>query len=256
MRHIVFLTIVCAGLLCLLLSGCGGNRKPAARSLDPADFSRAEDGSIYYPGALQGVDVSAHQRQIDWEKVRAAGIDFALIQIGYRGYTEGSLIEDTAFVRNYEEARAAGLQVGVYFYSQAINLQEAKEEAEFVCSVLDGRTLELPVFYDWEEYKTGRTAGKAGMVLTDYADAFCKRVEAEGYRAGVYFNRSYGDSHFDLDYLENDSFWLAEPGSYQSYGRRVAFWQYTGNGTVEGIPTKVDRDLMYLAEENHNEENP
>ena len=243
-------------LACLLLTACGVFRKPTSPLLDPADFNRLEDGSITYPGAAQGIDVSSHQGEIDWEKVRADGVDFALIQIGYRGYGGGTLNEDTAFDRNYKEATAAGLQVGVYFYSQALSVEEAQEEAEFVCTILDGRALDLPVFFDWEEYKTGRTSGHAGMILTDYAKAFCERIRAEGYTPGIYFNRSYGDSHFQLDRLGEYSFWLAEPGSYQSYDHPVAFWQYTGSGTVAGISTKVDRDLMYHGKENTDEENP
>ena len=127
-----------------------------------ADSFYEENGMLRYAKSahLTGVDVSEHQEKIDWAAVRAAGVDFAILRIGYRGYTEGSLREDSWFAENYTAARAAGVQVGVYFFSQAMTLEEAREEANYTLELLGDRTLELPVFYRVE--RTGRRLG-AGL---------------------------------------------------------------------------------------------
>ena len=253
-------------LLCfaLMLTGCGllerlqekknGQAMDLPRNqTDMASFSTEEDGAVTYPGALQGIDVSAHQQEIDWQRVRAAGIDFAILQIGYRGYGEaGTLNQDARFEENYAAARAADVSVGVYFYSQATSIAEAEAEAEFVLEILDNRVLDLPVFYEWEEVQTGRTNGFANLSVGDYAAAFCEAITAGGYRAGVYFNQKYGYSIMRLEHLKDYTFWLAEYSSYQSFGYAVNIWQYTGNGRVDGIGLKVDRNLMYVGEEDVN----
>ena len=239
-------------LLCLtLLPGCGGQAEEPGLDLplntNPVEsYTLQDDGGVSYPGALQGVDVSAHQGQIDWARVKAAGVDFAVLQIGYRGYTEGGLVRDSRFEENYQNAREAGVRLGVYFYSQATSEAEAEAEADFVLACLDGRALQLPVFFDWEEVKTGRTRGYAGSAVTDYALAFCGKLNSAGYLSGVYFSQSYGYSHLQLERLKEHSFWLAEYRSYQSFYYEVAIWQYACDGHVDGIDTVVDRDLLYV----------
>ena len=238
----------------LLLTGCAfrreQNRVPdiPRSSLKAGDFTRDEKGRAAYPGALLGVDVSSHQQEIDWERVKADGVDFAIIRIGFRGNTEGGLNLDSAFTRNYVEARRAGLQAGVYFYSQAISEAEAEEEAAYVLGLLDGIPLELPVWFDWEEAANGRTSGKATSAVSDWAKAFCAAIEAGGYRAGVYFNQRYGYSIMHLERLTDYSFWIAEYDDWQSFAYRTEFWQFTGSGRVDGIKTVVDLDLMYAPE--------
>lgn len=180
-----------------------------------ADSFYEENGMLRYAKSahLTGVDVSEHQEKIDWAAVRAAGVDFAILRIGYRGYTEGSLREDSWFAENYTAARAAGVQLGVYFFSQATTLEEAREEADYTLELLDGRTLELPVFYDWETVAgSTRIPSPDGLPLTQCAAAFCQTVEAAGYTAGVYFNQTYGYTYFDLGYLQDYVLWLAEYG--------------------------------------------
>ena len=246
-------------LTVLLLTGClsRGSSETNRRQLPQVPenrtraeaFSTAQDGSVTYPGALQGIDVSSHQGEIDWQRVKAAGIDFAILQIGYRGYSAGKLNKDSRFETNLAEARAAGVRVGVYFYSQACSEEEALEEADFVLQELDGRSLDLPVFYDWEEVTDGRTVGMATSAVGDYALAFCRRITAGGEKAGVYFNQKYGYDIMHLEALTDYMFWLAEYRSYQSFDSAVAIWQYTGQGHVDGIDIQVDRDLMYGPEE-------
>lgn len=213
------------------------------------DFTSLENGWVSYPGALQGVDVSEFQGEVDWQRVKAAGVDFAILRVGYRGNSVGSLQADACFERYYHEAREAGLQLGVYFYAQAISEEEALEEAAYVLELLQDRPLELPVFYDWEEAPTGRTGGKANSAVGDWTLAFCKAIEAGGYRAGAYFNQQYGYSIMHLESLTDYVFWIAEYSAYQSFSFQTAFWQYTGQGHVDGIDIQVDLDLMYPEEE-------
>lgn len=246
-----FLALLLA--MTLFLTGCVHEREAPLPEIplndrEMGDFTTDEKGWVHYPGALNGVDVSDHQEEIDWARVKADGIDFAILRLGYRGYTEGNLRLDERFEENYRGAKEAGLLVGVYFYSQAISQEEAWEEAEFVLEVLGNRELDLPVFYDWEEVATGRTGGYATSAVGDYALDFCRAVTEGGYLAGNYFNQRYGYSIMHLESMTEYPFWLAEYSSYQSFGFQVAFWQYTGQGTVDGIQTQVDLDLYYQPE--------
>ena len=240
-------------LLALCLSACSvpeeETRPTAPRNTRPEEsFTLDAKGRPTYPGAVLGVDVSSHQQEIDWARVKADGVDFAILRVGFRGNTEGGLNVDSAFARNYVEARQAGLQVGVYFYSQAVSRAEAEEEAAWVLKMLDGVPLDLPVFFDWEEVAKGRTGGKATSDVSDWAAAFCEAIEAGGYKAGAYFNQRYGYSIMRLERLTAYSFWIAEYSSWQSFGYRTDFWQFTGSGHVDGIKTVVDLDLMYAPE--------
>jgi GH25 family lysozyme M1 (1,4-beta-N-acetylmuramidase) len=144
--------------LVLLLTGCSQDQASAPADPVPVNTYAAEDfvqagGFLTYAGdgpSYIGVDVSSYQGQIDWEAVRAAGVEFAIIRVGYRGYTEGELYEDTCFRQNMEDALAAGLEVGAYFFSQAVTEDEAREEAAFVLELLEGYDLAYPVVFDWE----------------------------------------------------------------------------------------------------------
>lgn len=241
-------------LFSILLTGCAWRRTQnqipqiPRNSLEAKDFTEDGKGRAAYPGALLGVDVSSHQQEIDWARVKADGVDFAILRVGFRGNTEGGLNVDSSFARNYVDARKAGLLVGVYFYSQAISTAEAEEEAAFVLKMLDGVPLDLPVFFDWEEVAKGRTGGHATSAVGDWAVTFCKAIEAGGYKAGAYFNQRYGYSIMRLEHLTDYAFWIAEYSSYQSFGYQTAFWQFTGSGRVDGIETVVDLDLMYPSE--------
>ena len=185
----------------------------ARNSYDAAGFYK-EDGFLRYGdgtlGSEVGVDISSHQQSVDWEAVKSAGVDFAILRAGYRGYTEGAIQEDETFLTNLAAAKAAGLKVGVYFFSQALDKAEAVEEAEFVLNLLDGAELDYPIFFDWEDIEAeARTDGMDSVTLTACAVAFCKRVELNGYRAGVYFNQRFGFEEFDLRDLQDYELWLA-----------------------------------------------
>ena len=224
---------------------------------DPEDLSPYQEEDFYQqdgfthcntsPVSLVGIDVSSHQGPIDWQAVADAGVDFAIIRVGYRGYTTGGLNEDERYYTNMEGALAAGLDVGVYFYSQAISTAEAREEAQFVLDRLGGYEITYPVIFDWEQGdQEERTDHVDNETLTNCAIAFCDTIETYGYRAGCYFNQSFGYDRFDLRELEDYDFWLAEYNTHQSFLYDVELWQYTNMGSVPGIDTTVDLNLCYV----------
>ena len=218
---------------------------------DPQGFVRGENGRITYERegkkARFGVDVSHHQEEIDWQAAAADGVEFAMLRLGYRGYETGRLNQDRFFERNYEEARKAGIQVGVYFFSQAVNPGEAAQEAEFVLDVLKGRPLDYPVVFDWETIhhsKDPRTLYVNEEEMTDLAKAFVERIRKDGtYEPMLYFNPLMGYLGYDLGKLEDVDYWLArydnDPDFYYDY----ALWQYSHTGQVDGIQGDVDLNL-------------
>ena len=196
-----------------------------------------------------GLDVSEYQEDIDWETVHAAGFDFAFVRIGYRGYSVGEIFADDWARENLEGARAAGLDVGVYFYSQAISPEEAAEEARWCLNFLAGESLDLPVVYDWEWVgPEARTGGMDKASLTECAQIFCTAIEAAGYQPMIYFNSHVGRDLLDLEALSQYPFWLAQYKEQMNYPHQVDFWQYTETGTVPGIEGDVDIDLMFIYE--------
>ena len=219
-------------------------------SYDPAGFYE-EGGFKRYKSedtlASVGVDVSSHQQEIDWELVAANGVEFAMIRVGYRGYTEGEIQPDDYFVQNIEGARAAGLDVGVYFFSQALDEQEAIDEANYVLERIKPYSLSYPVIFDWEDIEAdARTDGMDSVQLTKNAIAFCDTIEQAGYRAGVYFNQRFGYEEFDLESLQDYVFWLAEYNDTPSFSFHFQIWQYCNDGRVDGIKTDVDLNLAFL----------
>ena len=219
-------------------------------SYDPAGFYE-EGGFKRYKSedtlASVGVDVSSHQQEIDWELVAANGVEFAMIRVGYRGYTEGEIQPDDYFVQNIEGARAAGLDVGVYFFSQALDEQEAIDEANYVLEQIKDYPLSYPVIFDWEDIEAdARTDGMDSVQLTKNAIAFCDTIKQAGYRAGVYFNQRFGYEEFDLESLQDYVFWLAEYNDTPSFSFHFQIWQYCNDGRVDGIQTDVDLNLAFL----------
>ncbi len=202
--------------------------------------------------ALRGIDVSFHQKKIDWQKVKKAGYDVAIIQVGRRGYTKGGLSADECFEEYIKGALDAGMRVGVYFFSQAINVQEAIEEAEMTLELIEPYRdrLSMPVYYDWEkiyEYDTTpRTAGLDSTVLSDCAVAYCETIRAAGYEPGIYFSRHTGYFGFDFTRLEGVSKWFALPDAkFPSFYYEVDAWQYSFEGNVPGISEPTDVNLFF-----------
>ena len=248
-------------VLLLSLGGCRGETFPDGSGRTPEEllpkndydleaFSE-QDGFLSYDDGTRtaslGVDVSVYQGQIDWQAVREAGVEFAIIRLGYRGYTSGGLYLDDYYLQNIEGAQAAGLQTGVYFFSQAIDAEEAREEAEYVLQWVDGYDVSLPVFYDWElTTQEARPAGMDSEAVTACAAAFCQTIEEAGWDAGVYFGQHTGYQLLNLLELQDYAFWLAEYADTPSFRYQFAWWQYTESGTVPGIETPVDLNLRFL----------
>lgn len=193
---------------------------------------------------MVGIDVSEHQGEIDWAAVAASGVEFAMLRLGYRGSTLGDLYMDEHFHANLQGAKDNGLAVGVYFFSQAKNEAEAREEAEFVLTSLEGQTLELPIFYDWE-FIGGRIESENAIPMTQCAEAFCQAVLSRGYEAGVYFNQTYGNHYLDLFTLRNYTLWLAEYDITPDFPHHFDCLQYTDSGTIDGIEGTVDLDIYF-----------
>ena len=213
---------------------------PAA-AYDEACFSVDGRGRMSYEEdgrrARTGIDVSVHQGEIDWPAVAEDGVEFAMLRLGYRGYTEGGLFLDSQFERNIRGALDAGLEVGVYFFSQATSPEEALEEAEFVLSALEGYDLTYPVAFDWETVSSqdARTRGMGGEAITQCALAFCDRVREAGYEPAVYFNQHLGYLYYDLRALTEYPIWLAEYDGTPDFYYHFDLWQYTHTGEVDGI---------------------
>lgn len=196
---------------------------------------------------LLGLDVSAHQEEIDWQAVAAAGFEFVMIRVGYRGYETGLLQADAYAQANYAGAKAAGLKVGAYMFSQAISRKEAMEEARFALEQIRGWELDLPLVYDWEWVKAGtRTDGVDARTVTDCALGFCALVEAVGKESMVYFNPHHGKNYFYLHELEEYPFWLAYYTDKMDYPYKFEMWQYTDSGNVPGIEGGADINIMLL----------
>lgn len=216
--------------------------------LEAEHFTKAEDGTITYSGSARyGIDVSSHQGEIDWAAVAGDGVEFAILRIGYRGYSAGALNPDERFEENFQGARENGIDVGVYFFSQAISEEEAREEAGQVLTWLKDRSLEGPVVFDWEHITddTARTDDLDGATVTACARAFCETVQQGGYTPMVYCNGMLGYLSYDLKELEGYELWYAEYQDHPSYAYEVAIWQYTNTGSVAGVQGNVDRNIWF-----------
>ncbi len=198
-----------------------------------------------------GIDVSEHQGSIDWAAVASDGIDFAIIRGGYRGYSAGGLFTDAYFDSNIKGAAENGLDVGVYFFSQATSPEEAAEEADYLLALLQNYpsdTVTLPIFYDWESIDTdeARTDGVTGEVITECALAFTAKIQEAGYEGGVYAYRKLGYFSYDLPRMTHLCWWVATLSDYPDFYYKHDFWQYSITGRVEGIDGDVDRNMLFI----------
>ena len=196
--------------------------------------------------ARTGIDVSAYQGGIDWPAVAADGIEFVILRLGYRGYTEGGLFMDQTFETNLRGALDAGLDVGVYFFSQAITPEEAEAEAAFVLNAIGDHRIVYPIAFDWELISPGsgaRTDGLDNDTLTRCANAFCAKIRGAGYTPAVYFNQTQGYLRYDLRELTGYALWLAEYDTAPDFYYHFDLWQYSSTGKVNGIQGDVDMDL-------------
>lgn len=188
-----------------------------------------------------GVDVSKWQGEIDWQKVKEAGIEFAFIRIGVRGYESGKLSEDEYGQANLDGAAAAGLKVGAYFFSQALNIKEVDQEIAFMLEIIGDRQLDLPLVLDWEiPTADARTAKMDRRTLTGLQLHFISEMQTRGITPMVYFNWHQSENLYYLNELEEAPFWLALYQDRMTYPWKVEYWQYTDKGKVPGINGPVD----------------
>ena len=204
-------------------------------------YTFAADGALNR--TARGIDVSKFQGSIDWNAVKADGITFAIIRCGYRGYGSGALVEDSTYRANIRGAINAGLKVGVYFYSQAINEAEAVEEASMVLSLVGGYSLPLGVYYDTESVAGGRANAISAAERTACAVAFCETIRNAGYRAGVYSYASWFYNALNFANISKYNIWIAQYRDKLSFNYKYNIWQYTSSGSVNGISTRVDMNI-------------
>ena len=177
--------------------------------------------------------------------MKNSGINYVIIRCGYRGSTKGALIEDPKFVTNIKGATNAGLKVGVYFFTQAVDEREAVEEASMVLSQIKNYKISYPVFLDVEP-SGGRGDNITKEQRTAVCKAFCQTIQNAGYSAGIYANKTWLEEKLDPSALSAYKIWLAQYASNPTYTGRYDMWQYRSNGKVSGISGDVDLNLSYM----------
>ena len=227
-----------------------GDKVTGEQIIQGAKYNFASDGSLVTGSGALGIDVSKWNGNIDWNAVKNSGINYVIIRCGYRGYTTGSLIEDPKFTANIKGAIAAGLKVGIYFFTQAIDEREAVEEASMVLSQIKNYKISYPVFLDVESSGAPGGGGRADSIdkatRTAVCKAFCETIKNAGYNAGIYANKHWWETKINASELSAYKVWLAQYASAPTYTGRYDLWQYRSTGRVSGISTDVDMNLSYL----------
>lgn len=194
-----------------------------------------------------GLDISKHNGDVDFKKVKRAGFDFVFIRIAYRGYgTKGTLKVDEMQEVNLKKAKEAGLKVGAYVFSQSTNKAEAIEEAKFAIDSLKAYDLDLPLVYDPETIKgdIARTDDVTGLEWTECAIAFCEEVKKAGFKPAIYSNMVWEDYYFDLEKLKDYEIWYADYNNLPQTPYNFKYWQFSEVGIVDGVKGEVDLNVM------------
>lgn len=222
-----------------------GKRVTGEQVIDGMLYNFDSTGALVTGGGILGIDVSKWNGTIDWDKVKSAGVSYVIIRVGYRGSTQGGLIDDANFKKNIEGATKAGLKVGVYFVTQAINETEAIYEASMVLDRIAPYTISYPIFLDVEA-SGGRGDKIDKATRTAVCKAFCKTIANAGYTAGVYANKSWLTDKIDASALSEYKIWVAQYYTSCTYSGTYAMWQYSEKGTISGISGNVDLNYSYL----------
>ena len=216
--------------------------------LDSSKFNWV-NGIPYYKNSQLGIDVSSHQGSIDWNKVKNDGVEFVILRVGFRGYgPSGLLRNDARFEEYYAGAKSVGLPVGVYFFSQAINEQEAIEEANLMLQATNGKQIDLGYVYDLEDitYDGARTDNMSASQWTRNAVAFLNTIKAAGKKGIIYTNMSWYREKYYIDKLYEWDIWLAQYGTKTpSLPYEFKIWQFSDKGRIDGINTKVDMNVKF-----------
>lgn len=203
---------------------------------------RLEEGASVF-----GIDVSKWNKTIDWKKAKEAGVEFAIIRLGYRGSSTGALVEDPYFKKNIEGALDAGVRVGVYFFTQAVTPVEAVEEASMVLTLCKDYKVSFPMYIDTEGAGgNGRADNLSVEDRTAVVKAFCETIENEGHTAGIYASKHWFEKRLHTEELSAYQIWLAQYSREATYEGEYGMWQYTSAGKIDGIDTLVDFDVSYM----------
>lgn len=203
------------------------------------------DGSLN-TGTVMGIDISKHNGNIDWNAVKNSGVQYVILRCGYRGSASGVLVEDQKFKRNIQGATAAGLKVGIYFFSQAVNEVEAVEEASMTLSLIKKYRITYPVYIDVES-ANGRADGISKAARTSVINAFCQTIRNSGYTPGLYANKNWLTEKINTGALGGCKIWLAQYVAAPTYGGRYEMWQYSSRGSIAGIKGNVDLNISYMS---------
>ena len=222
-----------------------GDKVTGEQVIQGAKYTFASDGSLMVGDGVMGIDVSKWNGTIDWAAVKNSGISYVIIRCGYRGSSEGTLIEDPKFKANIEGATKAGLKVGVYFFTQAVDDVEAVEEASMVLELIKNYKISYPIFLDVEP--SGGRADKIDKATrTAVCKAFCETIKKAGYTAGIYANKTWLNEKIDASALGSHKIWLAQYAATPTYSGKYDLWQYSSTGRVSGISGDVDLNVSYL----------
>ncbi|WP_051196938.1 GH25 family lysozyme [Butyrivibrio sp. XBB1001] len=222
-----------------------GNYVTGEQVIQGAKYTFGSDGALQAGQGTMGIDVSKWNGNIDWKAVKNSGVSFVIIRCGYRGSSQGALIEDPKFRANIQGAQNAGIRVGVYFFTQAVNEVEAVEEASMVINLIKGYNISYPVYLDVEA-SHGRGDNISAAQRTANIKAFCGTIQNAGYKAGVYANKTWFTSYINTSQITNYRIWLAQYAKAVTYnGSRYDMWQYSSKGRVTGISGNVDMNICY-----------
>ncbi|MBP5495275.1 MAG: Ig-like domain-containing protein [Lachnospiraceae bacterium] len=226
-----------------------GKKVTGEQIIGGTKYNFASDGSLVKASGTRGIDVSAYQGTIDWTAVKNSGISFVIIRCGFRGYTQGGLILDSKYKSYIQGATSAGLKVGLYIFSQAVNEREAVEEASLCVNLAQGYKISYPIFID-SEYSNSRHDGRADGLdkntRTAVCRAFCETIKSAGYTPGIYASKSWYYNKLDVGQLNSYKIWLAHYCGQTDYSGKYDLWQHTSKGQVSGIKGNVDLDISYL----------
>ena len=221
-------------------------RVTGSQVISGISYNFGSDGALQQGSGKNGIDVSSHQGNIDWASVKAAGINFAIIRVGYRGSQTGALVEDSCFRKNIQGATANGINVGVYFFTQATTEAEAVEEASMALTLCSGYNLSYPIFVDTENGSgAARANGLDKGTRTACVAAFCKTIANGGRKAGVYASKSWYNNKIDASAFSNYFIWVAQYNTTCNYKGKYNMWQYSSKGSVPGIKGNVDVNIAY-----------
>lgn len=190
------------------------------------------------------IDISTHQKNVDYAKVKADGIVGVLLRVGHTGYAKQTMHKDELFEKHYAGFTKVGLPIGVYWFSRANTVAMAIKEAQLTLEFMLGKEIKLPVYFDTEDtYYQSKTSK---VQLTEIAKAYCRIIADAGYTAGIYASKHWLDNRLDMKQLEElYEVWVAQYASVCTYKRKYQIWQYTSSGIVKGISGKVDVNYVY-----------